>query len=96
MENLSHNQSKIFKGAGWIIGLLVSVVGALVVYYLSRSIPAAISASIPIIAFAGSGIENKLQRENGQIDIKKTKMMIASLLFGTFIFISLFIIVELL
>ena len=95
MENLSHNQSKNFKGAGWLLGILLSIVGALVVFTLSDSFVAAISAALPIGVFAGISLEQKLQRENMQVDTKKTKMMISSLLFGFTIFVAIYIILHL-
>ena len=95
MENLSHNQSSNFKGAGWLLGILLSIVGALVVFTLSDSFVAAISAALPIGVFAGISLEQKLQRENMQVDTKKTKMMISSLLFGFTIFVAIYIILHL-
>ena len=95
MKNLSQNQSKIFKGAGWLLGILLSVVGALVVFTLSDSFAAAISAALPIGVFAGISLEQKFQRENMQVDTNKTKMMISSLLFGFIIFIAIYIILHL-
>jgi uncharacterized membrane protein YccF (DUF307 family) len=95
MENLSHRHSGFFRGAGWLIGLLVSIVCAIVVFTLSGTFSAAISAAIPIFVFAGTSIEKKLQGEINEIDLKKTRLMIASLLFGFLIFIALFIIVQL-
>lgn len=95
MENLSHNQSRNFKGAGWLLGILLSIVGALVVFTLSDSFVAAISAALPIGVFAGISLEQKLQRENMQVDTKKTKMMISSLLFGFTIFVAIYIILHL-
>ena len=95
MENLIQNQSKIIKGAGWLLGILLSVVGALVVFSLSDSFAAAISAALPIGVFAGISLEQKFQRENMQVDTNKTKMMISSLLFGFIIFIAIYIILHL-
>ncbi|MCB0537638.1 MAG: hypothetical protein H6571_05560 [Lewinellaceae bacterium] len=95
MGNLSQNQSKIIKGAGWLLGILLSVVGALVVFTLSDSFAAAISAALPIGVFAGISLEQKFQRENMQVDTNKTKMMISSLLFGFIIFIAIYIILHL-
>jgi uncharacterized integral membrane protein len=92
MENLSNNELRFFKGAGWLLGLAVSIVGALVVFALSDSFAAAISAAIPIGIFSGISLEQKFQREVGQVETKKTKMMISSLLFGIIIFVGFYII----
>jgi hypothetical protein len=95
MENLSHNQSKIFRGAGWLLGISLSIVGALVVFTLSGSFAAAISAALPIGIFAGISLEQKFQREKEQTDNKQTKIMIGSLLFGLFIFLAIYSILHL-
>jgi hypothetical protein len=92
MENLSHNQSKNFKGAGWLLGILLSIVGALVVFTLSDSFFAAISAALPIGVFAGISLEQKFQRKNARTDNKKTKMTISALLFGFIIFVAIYIV----
>lgn len=94
MENLSNNQWKIFKGAGWLLGIVLSIVGALVVFTLSDSFAAAVSAAIPIGVFAGISIEQKFQRGIDPIDTKKTKMMIGSLLFGFIIFVAIYIVLH--
>ncbi len=95
MENLSNNQSKIFKGAGWLLGLAISIVGALVVFTLSNNFSASISAALPIGVFAGISLKQKFQRKIEQIDSKKTKMMISSLLFGFIVFVAIYIILHL-
>jgi dipeptide/tripeptide permease len=95
MENLINNQWKIFKGAGWLLGISLSIVSALVVFTLSDSFAAAISAALPIGVFAGISLEQKFQKENMQVDNKKTKMMISSLLFGFIIFFAIYIILHL-
>lgn len=95
MENLNNNQWKIFKGAGWLLGISLSIVGALVVFTLSDSFAAAISAALPIGVFAGISLEQKFQRENMQVETKKTKMMISSLLFGFIGFVAIYIILHL-
>lgn len=96
MENLSNNELRIFKGAGWLLGISVSIVGALVVFTFSNNFDAAISAAIPIGIFAGIGLEQEYQRKNERTDPKKTKMMISLLLFGFIIFVALFFIIKLL
>jgi hypothetical protein len=95
MKNSIQNQSKIFKGAGWLLGISLAIVGGLLVFGLSHSFAAAISAALPIGVFAGISLEQKFQREIEQIDTKKTKMMISSLLFGFILFVGIFIILYL-
>ena len=95
MKNLSQNQSKIFKGAGWLLGISLAIVGALVVFSLSDSFTVAISAALPIGVFSGISLEQKFQSEIEQIGSKKTKMMISSLLFGFIIFVAINIILHL-
>ena len=95
MKNLSQNQSKIFKGAGWLLGALLAIVTDLVVFFLSDSLAAAISAALPVLFFAGLSLEQKFQRENKQVVTKKTKMMTISFLFGFIIFVAIYIILHL-
>ena len=95
MEDLGNNQWKNIKGAGWLLGISLSIVGALVVFTLSDSFAASISAALPIGVFAGISLEQKFQRETDQIDSKKTKMMISSLLFGFIIFVAIYSILHL-
>lgn len=95
MENLSPNQPNFFKGAGWLLGISLSVVGALVVFTLSDSFVAAISAALPIGIFTGIGLEQKFQKENRQVDTKKTNMMIRALLLGFIIFVAIYIMLHL-
>jgi len=92
MKSSSQNQLKIFKGAGWLLGISLAIVGSLVVFALSDSFAAAISAAIPIGIFSGISLEQKFQSEVGQVETKKTKMMISSLLFGIIIFVGFYII----
>ena len=96
MGNLSDNQSKIFTGAGWLLGIVLSIVGALVVFTLSNSFAAAVAAALPIGVFAGISLEQKFQIKNEHIDLKKTKMMMSSLLFGFVLFMALYIFTQLL
>ncbi len=93
MENLRNNELKIFKGAGWLLGLVVSIVGALVVFTLSNNLGAAISAALPIGVFVSISLEQKFQNKNTRTDPKKTKMMISLLLFGFITFVALYFII---
>ena len=90
MKSSSQNQSKIFKGAGWLLGVALAIVGAIVVFALSNNFTAAISAALPIGVFSGISLEKKFQREIEQVENKKTNMMISSLLFGFIIFIVIY------
>ena len=93
MRNLSQNQLKIFKGAGWLLGISLSIVAALVVFKLSDSFAAAISAAFPIGFFSGIRLEQKFQREIEPTDPKKTKIMIRLILFGFLLFVALYFII---
>jgi len=95
MKNSTQNQSNIFKGAGWLLGALLAIVADLVVFSLSDSLAAAISAALPVLFFAGFSLEKKFQGEIKQIDTKKTKIMISSLFFGFIIFIAVYFILHL-
>jgi hypothetical protein len=93
MKNLSQNKWRIFKGAGLLLGILLSIVAALAVFTLSDSFAAAISSAFPIGVFSGISLEQKFQRKNEQTDPKKTKMMIHLILFGFIIFVALYFII---
>ena len=95
MEKLSNNQWKVFKGMGWLLAIALSIAGALVVFTLSDSFTAAVSAAIPIGVFAGTSLEQKFQTGIEQSDSKKTKMMVGSLLFGFIIFVAIYIFLHL-
>lgn len=90
MENLKHKQSKIYKGTGWLLGILLSIVSALVVFSLSGSFIAAISAAIPVGIFAGMSIELKFQEQTKQTDMYKTKIRIISILVGFACFVTVY------
>jgi hypothetical protein len=93
--NTSENDSfKIFKGAGFLLGFALAVVGAIVVFVLSNSFAAAISAAFPIGIAMGLGLEQSFQR-SGKINPIKTKTMLVSLLAGLFLFFTLYIFIKL-
>lgn len=94
MKNLNQNQSKIFKGAGWLLGALLAIIADLVIYSLSDSIAAAISAALPILFFAGFSLEQKFQKGIKQTQAKKTKLMFNSLIIGSVIFIAVYFVLH--
>ena len=96
MENSSNKQWSIFKGAGWLLGIAVSMVGALVVFTLSDSLAAAMAAALPIGVFAGISMEQAFQGKNKRTDPGKTKIIVRSLLFGLITFMALYIALKLL
>jgi len=95
MENLNQKQTQFFKGTGWILGLMLSVVSALVVYALSDHFFAAVAAGIPVLLFSGLGIEDRLQSEHMQLESGKTKVLIGASLLGFVVFIAFYIIFKL-
>lgn len=96
MENSSNKQWSIFKGAGWLLAIAVSLVGALVVFTLSDSFAAAMAAALPIGVFAGVRMEQAFQGNNKLTDPGKTKIMVRSLLFGLITFMALYMALKLL
>jgi len=95
MENLDQKQSQFFKGTGWLLGLMLSIVCALVVYALSNNFFAAVAAGIPVLLFSGLGIENRLQSKRMQQESGKTKVLIGASLLGFVVYISFYIIFKL-
>ena len=63
MKNLSNKELKTFKGAGWLLGLAVAIVGAITVFTLSNNFMAAISAAIPIGVAMGISFEQKTSKK---------------------------------
>jgi hypothetical protein len=94
MNNLSQNQSKIFKGAGWLMGALLAIVVDLVIITLTDNIIAAVSGALPVLFFAGFSIEKKFQEEYEQLESKNTKVMIGSFLLGFIIFLAFYTILN--
>ena len=86
MENLSNNQWKIFKGAGWLLGALLAIVADLVVFSLSDSIAAAISAALPILFFAGFSLEQKFQRKEAVTKSGTGRFLIVFMVLGMVFF----------
>ena len=96
MENLSNNQLKLFKGAGWLLGLMVFIVVALVIVTLSENFVVAIAAALPIGIVSAIGFEQKLQSKTTEADAKKTRMMINLILLGFIVFVTIYMIRHLL
>lgn len=95
MKTSENNSFKIFKGAGLLLGFALAVVGAIVVFVLSNSFAAAISAALPIGIAMGLGLEQSFQRSGKNINPIKTKTMLVSLLAGLFVFFTLYIFIKL-
>jgi dipeptide/tripeptide permease len=90
MKSSSQNQAKIFKGAGWLLGLIVFIVAALVIVTLSENFVVAIAASLPIGIVSAISFEQKLQSKTTEADTKKTKMMINLILLGFIVFVAIY------
>jgi hypothetical protein len=96
MENSSNKPWSIFKGAGLLLGIAVSLVGALVVFTLSDSFAAAMAAALPIGVFTGISMEQAFHGNNKQTDPGKTKIIVRSLVFGLITFMVLYMVLKLL
>ena len=89
---MRHSESEslpIFKGAGYLFGLAIAMVGAMLVYVLSKNFGAAISAAVPIAVAAGIGFERKFQEGKVVIDLRRTKVLIGLLSLGLLLFVIL-------
>jgi small-conductance mechanosensitive channel len=91
MENLNQKHSVYFRGAGWLLGLMVSIVSALVVFTLSDNFLAAVAAGIPLVIFSGLSLENKLQSLDEPHERSKSKVMIGISVIGFIVFTALYI-----
>ncbi len=90
MKNSVHKNLGIFKGAGWLSGFALAIVGAIVVFTLSNNFAAAISAAIPIGVGMGISMEKKFQQKTQSVNPQKTKRMIGLLSLGILIFVALY------
>ena len=95
MKTSENNSFKIFKRAGFLLGFAIAIVGAILVFVLSNSFPAAISAALPIVVAMSLGLEERFQRTKKIINPIKTKTMLVSLSVGLFVFFALYIFVKL-
>lgn len=82
---------KFFKGAGYLIGFAMALVGAIVVFVLSGNFAAAISAALPIGVGWGLGIERKFQATVEDRNPLNLKPMLVFLSLGLLIFFALYI-----
>ena len=86
---------KIFKGAGWLLGLAAAISGAIIVFTLSSNFAAAISAALPIGVAMGISLEQKFQGKDEYINPKRIKIMLTFLTLGFIALITLFFVEKL-
>jgi hypothetical protein len=94
MNNSLNKESKYFKGSGYLLGLLVAIMGALTIFFLSGNFAAAIAGAIPIFVGFGIGMEQKFQEYNININPKKTRFMVWALFLGCMVFFALYLIAR--
>ena len=95
MKTSENNNFKIFKGAGYLLGLAMAIVEAIVVFVLSNSFAAAVLASLPIGIAMGLILEQRFQKTVKNISTDKTKAMHVFLSVGLLIFFALYVFVNL-
>jgi hypothetical protein len=88
MKNLSENRIRFFKGAGWLIGIAISMISAIVVLILFDSFTIAISSTIPMGVIIGMSLDQKFQDKSEIINPRKNKVTIYLLLSGIIIFLA--------
>jgi hypothetical protein len=91
MKNEKSFNSKAFKGAGYIIGAIIGIVAAITSFVFTEniaiSIPLFAGLSIPL----GMIIEQKFQDPAPEKDPRTNKFLIALLVVGVLLFLSIFI-----
>ena len=95
METSENNSFKIFRGAGFLIGFALAIVGAIIVFVLSNSFAAAISAALPIGITTGLSLEQGFQGKLKKMNPVKIKTMLVSLSVGLLMFFTLYVLVKL-
>ena len=93
MDNLNHHRHRIFKGAGWLLGITISMISAIVVIILFGSYTIAISATTPMGVVIGMSLEQKFQGKSELVNSGKNKVTIGLLLFG-FIVFAVFVVFQ--
>ena len=61
MKTAENQNIKLFKGAGYLLGMGMAAVGGVVVFVLSGNFVAAVAAKIPIGISMGIGLEKRFQ-----------------------------------
>ena len=87
-RSVQHHHQTV-KGTGYLIGYLIALVFALMFYFISKTFVIAIASYVSIGTTLGIVFEQKLEKENQASNPGSTKVLIALLVLGIVIFISL-------
>lgn len=87
MENSENYNGKTFKGAGYFLGSLVSVLLAIGIFIYSQSFVLALAASLPIGTTLGLTWEQRFQSGNKLRETTVRKVLVGLLVLGLLVFI---------
>jgi hypothetical protein len=91
MKNSKSINPRSLKGTGYIIGTIIGIVAAITAFVFTEniaiSVPLFAGLSIPL----GMSIEQKFQDQATEIDPRTKKLLIALIVVGVLLFLSIFI-----
>lgn len=91
MKNTENNHQKVFKGAGYVISLAITMVAAIIAFIISDNFVVSVLTSVPIGITLGLSLEQKFQGEQKKLNPKMIKGLIGLLFMGMITFIILFL-----
>jgi hypothetical protein len=89
MKTTNNHSSRIFEGAGYLIGALITFILGIGLFILTENFVIALSSSLPVGTVMGILIEQKFQNEESQQLKQKTKLFTGLLLFGIIVFFAI-------
>ncbi|NVJ87175.1 MAG: hypothetical protein HWE15_12765 [Algoriphagus sp.] len=89
MKTTDNHPALLFKGAGYLIGSLITFVLGISLFILTENFVIALSSSLPIGTTLGILIEQRFQSGQDQLDSRKTKLFTGLLLLGIIVFFAI-------
>ncbi len=89
MKTTNNHSSRIFEGAGYLLGSLITIVLGIGLFFLTENFVIALSSSLPVGTVMGILIEQKFQNEESQQLKQKTKLFAGLLLLGIIVFFAI-------
>ncbi|TFV95560.1 hypothetical protein E4S40_04905 [Algoriphagus kandeliae] len=89
MKTTENHQTQLFKGAGYLIGALITFVLGISLFIFTENFVIAISSSLPIGTTFGILIEQKFQKEENHLSLQRTKLFTGLLLLGIIVFFAI-------
>ncbi|MCS5491124.1 hypothetical protein [Algoriphagus limi] len=89
MKTTENHQTLLFKGAGYLIGALITFVLGISLFFMTENFVIALSSSLPIGTTFGILIEQKFQKEEEPMNSRATKLFARLLLLGIIVFFAI-------